>query len=131
MAEQSFLKVLALPEQFTPNAVYMVSAAESSTFELYVANNAGTAVRKLDPGEEILSKVVSYDAVAPDPALTPYKFWWDATTGALFVRYENEGQPTWVEAMPSNVLELDGNGTSNKAARADHTHDSVQIESDW
>lgn len=131
MAEQSFLKVLALPEQFTPNAVYMVSAAGSSTFELYVANNAGTAVRKLDPGEEILSKVVSYDAVAPDPATTPYKFWWDASTGALFVRYENEGQPTWVEAMPSNVLELDGNGTSNKAARADHTHDSVQIESDW
>lgn len=131
MATLSILKVLALPETLVANAMYMVAGADEGTFEFHVANAEGTATRRVDQSKDILNRVVTESVTAPDPATTDSSFWWDPSTGGLFVKYENEGAPTWVEAMPSSILELDGNGTSNMAARADHTHNSLEIEADW
>lgn len=131
MASSKFFKVLALPSTLVANAFYAVGKT-GNLVDLYVVNSAGTIARKLDPTDDVIATMIATGTTAPAPASTKAVFWWNPNTGTLFYRYNNSGNPQWVEAMPSQVVpQFAGNGTANTMSHSDHYHTTLDIESQW
>lgn len=135
MATSTIFKVNTLPLVFQPNAVYAV-ADGVDRFKFYMANSAGDAVRRVDQTQEVLDQVVAVSDTAPDLSTSKARFWFDSSRGLLFVRYENDDNPIWVEAQTSAQLpEFAGTGglfgVADTMARSDHQHDHLVIEADW
>lgn len=134
MSNFSIKKVNVLPEQFEANTLYLVAVDETEV-SMYVSSMDGTSVRGLPQGIKA-SDIMSFAQQAPDPATSEEPFWFDPIKGTLFVRYEANGNYSWVEANPSAVVPQFGEsgglfGESDKMARLDHAHDSLVVASDW
>lgn len=52
-------KVTALPATYTPNTLYFVAAAAASEVDLYISNNAGTAVRRINTSADIVALIAN------------------------------------------------------------------------
>lgn len=135
MATTVINKVSALPGVLVANAMYAV-ADGPDRFKFYMADNTGTTARRVDQTQEVLDQVVAVSETAPDLAVSKARFWLDSSRGILFVRYENAGNPIWMEAQSSAQLpEFAGTGglfgTADTVARGDHQHDHLVIEADW
>lgn len=132
MATANIFKVSVLPANFSPNGIYLVPG-DAGLVELYVANNTGSSVRKLDPTAEIMSGFLAFSDTAPDLQTTDSPMWWNTATGTLYVRFRAQnGSQSWVEAAPATDFPaFGGNGTANTMSHSDHWHDSMEIHSEW
>lgn len=135
MATTVINKVNALPGVLVANAIYAV-ADGADRFKFYMADSTGTSTRRVDQSQEVLDQVVAVSETAPDLTTSKARFWFDSTRGILFVRYENAGNPIWVEAQSAaQIPEFAGTGglfgTADTVARGDHQHDHLVIEADW
>lgn len=135
MATAKIYKLNALPQTFEANAFYFVPEGASGV-GAYVANAAGTGVRKLE-GRDPASVLIISDT-RPDPAVTTAMLWSDSSTGSLFVKTDVQGTPTWVEVIstaPPPTITYGGTGgfwgTGTTVARSDHQHDGIYIEATW
>ncbi len=89
----------SLPAQLEPSTFYMIAQGEQ-LLEIHVTNADASQVRRVPLKEDIVSDVVSHVETAPDVSGPEY-FWLEPSTGMLFVKYENNGNPVWVEAATS------------------------------
>lgn len=69
----AFYKVTALPEVLAANALYFVSADNGQLMEVYMANSAGTAARKVIGEAEVSAALAEY--VATSVALAEPAAW--------------------------------------------------------
>lgn len=120
----------SLPAQLEPSTFYMIAQGDQ-LMEIHVTNADASQVRRVPLKEDIVTDVVSHVETAPD-VTGPEYFWLEPSTGTLFVKYENNGNPVWIEAAPSvAVPEFGGNGSATTMSRSDHTHDSVGVQGNW
>lgn len=135
MATTVIHKVSALPGVLVANAMYAV-ADGPDRFKFYIADNTGAAARRVDQTQEVLDQVVAISDTAPNLTTSKARFWLNSTTGVLYIRYDNAGNPIWMEAQSSaQIPEFAGTGglygVADTVARSDHEHDHLVIEADW
>lgn len=114
----------SLPAQLEPSTFYLIAQGEE-LLEIHVTNADASAVRRIPLKEDIVTKTVSQADNAPD-VTGPEYFWLEPSTGTLFVKYENNGNPVWVETTTTWA------GITDKPATfppSTHTHDAANITS--
>lgn len=84
----AFYKVTALPETLAANALYFVSAANGQLMEVYMANSAGTAARKVIGEAEVSAALAAYDAAGASKLAEAFTL---ATSGAATGSVEVDG----------------------------------------
>lgn len=84
----AFYKVTALPEVLAANALYFVSAANGQLMEVYMANSAGTAARKVIGEAEVSAALAAYDAAGASKLAEAFTL---ATSGAATGSVEVDG----------------------------------------
>lgn len=129
------IRVLAFPDgqdgrAIKPGAIYLRSYTENNVelLEVGVANQGGTDI-VVQPGRYSgLDKVVEISDEMPTfPCVSPFWINSDDEDFRMCVQYKTgDGGHAWVDLqafMQTLIVEFDGTGESEKAARADHNHD--------
>ena len=132
MSHLRIVKCAALPLNYTQDTLYLVKAPTSPVIEVYVSSNDGESISHVSTMQDILEASVAYSPTPPEFPCAA-RFWWDTSTGALFVQYDDGLSSMWVEAMPSiAVPEFGGNGEAETMARSDHWHEGVLLmKNEW
>lgn len=136
MATFNFKKLLALPQSYAGNTLYVIKGADPNTAKIYVSDNTGSSISEVDTSSNALKGVVISSPTAPNLATTKAPMWWDSDRAILFVRYNDGTGEQWVQASPNLAIpEFAGTGglygIATTMARSDHQHDHLVIEADW
>lgn len=133
------IRVLAFPDGedgrlIKPGAIYLRSFTENDValLEIGVANQAGTEIAVQPEKYSALSKVVAISDEMPElPCVSPFWINSDEDDFRMYVQYgTEEGGLAWIDLqafMQTLVVEFDGTGQSDRAARADHHHDDRYV----
>lgn len=125
-----FHRAAALPALKEANTFYMISNG-AELLEIHVTNEDNSQCRRIPLESDLAVQTVAFSTTAP--ALDGKEsFWWETSTGILFVKFDNAGSPVWVEAVPSVSLpDFAGNGTAVTMSRSDHWHEGVMVHGTW
>ena len=127
MAIFNIRKVITLPLEFEPNTLYAIPDGVTG-LKLYMSSDDGATVRSVPTSDELMSSMIVFSITAPAVEV-PQLFWWDVSTGTLFVKYDDGDRVQWVEGSPSIPFpSFAGNGVAESMARSDHWHNTITVD---
>ena len=125
-----FVLATVLPAQTEASTFYMISSG-AELLEIHVTNADNSQCRRIPLQDDFTFNLINFSEEAPSFEI-PQDLWWDTSTGTLFVKYANDGDMVWVEAIPSVTMpEFAGNGVANTMSRSDHWHEGVMVQGDF